>query len=686
MTGGTASRPEFMTLAMWFAWLLRQDARDGAPIDDAEAQREFVIWWLLVGRGIYPGAWWYGPAQQAVAMEPVAAGNGTGLPRLLHALHRRGPGLPDGFPLDGAEDAADFCCWYRLSGATTLPTAPALPPRDAARTEAASGRPKWTAEGTSVPRMAVAMWRANPALRQRFDAGSANGRKALAAWYAAHGRSLVPAPSAAPSWPEVLPPPASGAADGLERGVNIVGYPNERSGIGEDARMLTASLAEAGIATISVDVAPRSAPGSAPGSATKSTAPEAQLRYDATVFCLNPFDTARLFLERGPALFAGRRNIGYWPWELPIFPPVWRGTFALVDEIWAASAFTAEAMRASADKPVRTLPPAVAAGERARLTRRELGLPEDCFLFVYPFDPKSFLVRKNPEAAAAAFRRAFPPVDDRVRLVFRANGDPSAAPGWDRVLQTISGDPRIVIETRCFDRATALGYVGCCDCVVSPHRAEGFGRNLAEALAMEIAVIATGFSGCLDFLAPDETVRWARREVSDDDYPFGEGAWWAEPDIGHLAARMRAVRRAMPSARAARARRRAQADGAAVRSGAGRATLRRGARRAASCRDRRRARTGAMSKAAVPTARDELAELRAEVERLRAVIDDMTDPDGVFQAAILRELAARAETFAAEQRAFIAGATRALAEELAAQRGRAATTAGSPPPKRSRRT
>jgi hypothetical protein len=92
-----------------------------------------------------------------------------------------------------------------------------------------------------------------------------------------------------------------------------------------------------------------------------------------------------------------------------------------------------------------------------------------------------------------------------------------------------------------------------------------------------------------------------------------------------------------------------------------------------------------MSKAATPTTRDELAALRAEVERLRAVIADVTDPDGAFQGAILRELSARAETFAAEQRALIAAATRTLAEELAAKRGRDATAAA-PPPKRSRRT
>jgi len=539
-------RPDFMTCAMWFAWLLRRDARDGARLDDAEAQREFVLWWLLLGRDHFPGAWWYGPRQEAVVMESVAAGSTLALPRLLRALRRRSPQIARDFRLDDAEDAAEFCCWYRLSGSAALSIAPPLPPAVIALTEAASERPAWTASGTRVPRMAVAMWRANPGLQGSYDAQSAAGRNALASWYDASGRAIVPRGADPPAWPEPLPPPSVRVAD---RGVNIIGYPNEASGVGEDARALAAALTDVGIENISIDVRP--------GSPTAADVPEAALRHGVTVFCLNPFDTARLFLERGPALFAGRRNIGYWPWELPIFPAVWRGVIDLVDEVWAASEFTAAAMRASTGKPVRVLPPAVTTHQRAKLTRRQIGLPEQEFLFIYPFDPNSYLARKNPEAAAAAFRRAFPAADDNVRLILRANGDPAASPGWSRVWDAMAGDPRIVVEARSFDRPAALGYLACCDCLISPHRAEGLGRNLAEALALGVPVLATGFSGCVDFLAPAEAIRWTWREVAAEDYPFGEGAWWAEPDIAHMATRMRAIRRLGAARRASLGRRRA---------------------------------------------------------------------------------------------------------------------------------
>ena len=39
-----------------FAWLLRDDIRNGAAIDDPEAQKEFEIWWVLHGHEEYPAA------------------------------------------------------------------------------------------------------------------------------------------------------------------------------------------------------------------------------------------------------------------------------------------------------------------------------------------------------------------------------------------------------------------------------------------------------------------------------------------------------------------------------------------------------------------------------------------------------------------------------------------------------
>ena len=82
-----------------------------------------------------------------------------------------------------------------------------------------------------------------------------------------------------------------------------------------------------------------------------------------------------------------------------------------------------------------------------------------------------------------------------------------------------------------------------CDCFVLPHRAEGFGMPHLEAMACAKPVIATGFSGNMEFmteqnsrllpyqLTPVCRMQWIKWYEGD--------MMWAEPDLGALRASMR---------------------------------------------------------------------------------------------------------------------------------------------------
>jgi hypothetical protein len=78
---------------------------------------------------------------------------------------------------------------------------------------------------------------------------------------------------------------------------------------------------------------------------------------------------------------------------------------------------------------------------------------------------------------------------------------------------------------------------------VSLHRAEGFGRGLAEALQLGLRVICTGYSGNLDFCdVPDaELVDYRLVKVGQTQYPHAKGQYWAEPSIEHAAELMQKV-------------------------------------------------------------------------------------------------------------------------------------------------
>jgi glycosyltransferase involved in cell wall biosynthesis len=162
------------------------------------------------------------------------------------------------------------------------------------------------------------------------------------------------------------------------------------------------------------------------------------------------------------------------------------------------------------------------------------------------------LARKNPKAVIDAFRQAFPAGDDAVGLVLKTMNSQPDSPAWQEFLAWCRADPRITLLDRTLDRPVVLGLVKACDAYVSLHRAEGFGRTLAEAMLLGKPVVGTDFSGNTDFLtkATGYPVKWARRALVVGDYPFVEAddaAWWAEPDVGHAARQMRAARAAAGS-------------------------------------------------------------------------------------------------------------------------------------------
>ncbi len=94
------------------------------------------------------------------------------------------------------------------------------------------------------------------------------------------------------------------------------------------------------------------------------------------------------------------------------------------------------------------------------------------------------------------------------------------------------------------DREDVLGLVNACDAYVSLHRAEGFGRTLAEAMLYGKPVVATGFSGNTDFMHPDLSfsVAYEPVPVLPGEYPFVEpadAATWAEPSVADAAQKLK---------------------------------------------------------------------------------------------------------------------------------------------------
>lgn len=340
------------------------------------------------------------------------------------------------------------------------------------------------------------------------------------------------------AWPQTKYP---GETDQLPSGVNLIGYAFGELGIGEDVRMAAHALQAAGVPFTIIDFQPGKEIRQADRSVEQwvSGSP----LYDTNLICLTALEHLRFYLERGTSTFNGRYTIGYWPWELHNWPKAWNHCFTLIDEIWASSHHIQRSIQAATHKTVRYMPMAVKLPEEFHSVRDRARwkLPEKAFIFVFSFDGNSFIKRKNPDAILKAFTEAFPANDDSVRLLIKCMRPNTGHIAWQNVLSAAQSDHRIIILDAMLTKEDVLSLYSACDCFVSLHRAEGFGRGIAEAFLLGLDVVATNYGGNVDFCRQLGPYNIAHRLVNTlpTDYVEGADNFWAEPDISIAAIAMK---------------------------------------------------------------------------------------------------------------------------------------------------
>ena len=245
-------------------------------------------------------------------------------------------------------------------------------------------------------------------------------------------------------------------------------------------------------------------------------------------------------MRLGRSLTRGRRIIGYWAWELPVVPPEWHGGQGFVHEIWAPSRFTAAALEPLMPGRVRVVPPALAVAPPtpSALDRAAFGLPANAVIVLMSFNLASSLERKNPLAAIQAFRAAFGERTDRLLLIKVLHADHAPA-DFARLVEAARA-PNIRIETRSMPDRDRHALTAASDIVLSLHRSEGFGLVPAEAMMLGRPVIATGWSGNMDYMDRDNAALVGYRLVpANDDRSVYRNASWAEPDQGDAVTHLR---------------------------------------------------------------------------------------------------------------------------------------------------
>jgi glycosyltransferase involved in cell wall biosynthesis len=341
----------------------------------------------------------------------------------------------------------------------------------------------------------------------------------------------------------------------IASGVNLIGYASHAGGIGEDIRCTAEALRQMAVPISVVNFPPVALPGHIIDTVDDLLRPPSPRK--TVLFCLTAEESIRYILCRGRSLLQQSYVIGYWPWELPRWPAAYLPALDLVDEIWVASCHTRAALAGITAKPVQLMPLCVDAQllqlrclstQQRQQLRLRWELPEHGVVALCSFDFSSSSQRKNPWGAIQAFQRAFPSASsgnnhNDVVLVVKTLPPVNPHLGWDQLKRQAALDPRIrIIETN-LSRPMLSELYGCCDVLVSLHRAEGFGRVLAEALQLGLDVIATDWSGNTDFCHGPlaHPVPYSLVPVPAGAYPHWPDQHWAEPDLGAAARIFRQV-------------------------------------------------------------------------------------------------------------------------------------------------
>ena len=313
------------------------------------------------------------------------------------------------------------------------------------------------------------------------------------------------------------------------------------SGIGQGARLYVEYCREQGQDVIPVDVTEAMHYGRDYEPAERPlTVNEARnMAQGGTVIIhANPPQFQLALCALGKDFLLHKRVVAYWAWELETFPNIWQQALPYVDAVEVPSTFVQHALQKLTDKSVTVLPHAV-----PQPTRRKAAYATDGIIrCLFIFDAGASFERKNPLAALRAFEKAFEP--GKAEMTFKVSNASANKRQYQAFEKACDAVPGVRIITDNLDSAGLTELYLKYDIYLSLHRSEGYGLSIREAMLHGLHVVATGWSGNMDFMQGDlaHAVPYELVPVQLASGPCkGVKARWAEADTTAASAILRGL-------------------------------------------------------------------------------------------------------------------------------------------------
>jgi glycosyltransferase involved in cell wall biosynthesis len=322
----------------------------------------------------------------------------------------------------------------------------------------------------------------------------------------------------------------------LSNGINVFGYLDAELGVGEAGRLAIRALESARVPVSSITYSKTIS------RQNLSFRADNRMKYQTLLMAVNADQIETSQHELGTEAMANRYVIGQWFWELEQLPDHYLRSFDFVDELWAPTEFIADCLRSRAPNSISIhhMPlPLIKPEADTSFGRKQIGI-DDRFMFLFTFDFFSVAKRKNPFGVIDAFCRAFPVQGETVLVLKTINGHHRLIE-LEKLRWHARKRQDILIIDEYLAPEQVAGLMATANAYVSLHRSEGLGLTMAESMLLGTPVIATGYSGNLDFMTEENSllVPWKRVNVGSGAEAYSPDASWAEPSLEYAADAMR---------------------------------------------------------------------------------------------------------------------------------------------------